>query len=100
MRFPRLIQATPNEYEPMEKYFREQAESYWHFVKHIEGVTGTLMVVLMAIAFTLAMHWFRRGRMSLPKPLNKLSALMLSGILTIYLSLFTLSSLSMESSSS
>ncbi|GMI75678.1 ROOT HAIR DEFECTIVE 2, RESPIRATORY BURST OXIDASE HOMOLOG C [Hibiscus trionum] len=71
--FPRLLHATPDEYEPMEKYFGEQAKSYWHFVKHIEGVTGIVMVVLMSIAFTLAMPWFRRGRMDLPKPLNKLT---------------------------
>ncbi|GMQ09421.1 hypothetical protein CsSME_00052806 [Camellia sinensis var. sinensis] len=31
------------------------------------------MVVLMAIAFTLASPWFRRGRVNLPKPLKKLT---------------------------
>ncbi|KAG8496541.1 hypothetical protein CXB51_007622 [Gossypium anomalum] len=71
--FPRLLHATPDEYEPIEKYFGEQAKSYWHFVKHIEGVTGIIMVVLMAFAFTLATPMFRRGRMKLPKPLNKLT---------------------------
>ncbi|XVF11336.1 hypothetical protein REPUB_Repub08aG0018600 [Reevesia pubescens] len=71
--FPRLLHATPEEYKPMEKYFGEQAKSYWHFVKHVEGVTGIVMVVLMAIAFTLAAPCFRRGRMNLPKPLKKLT---------------------------
>ncbi|MBA0850709.1 hypothetical protein Goshw_004851 [Gossypium schwendimanii] len=71
--FPRLLHATPDEYEPIEKYFGEQAKSYWHFVKHIEGVTGIIMVVLMAFAFTLATPMFRRGRMKLPKPLDKLT---------------------------
>ncbi|XVF49476.1 hypothetical protein PTKIN_Ptkin04bG0015800 [Pterospermum kingtungense] len=71
--FPRLLDATPNEYEPMKQYFGEQPKSYWHFVNHPEGVTGIIMVVLMAIAFTLAAPCFRRGRMSLPKPLNKVT---------------------------
>ncbi|PPD69293.1 hypothetical protein GOBAR_DD33827 [Gossypium barbadense] len=63
--------ASCHEYEPIEKYFREQAKSYWHFVKHIEGVTRIIIVVLMAFAFTLATPMFRRGRMKLPKPLEK-----------------------------
>ncbi|XWS60169.1 hypothetical protein CRYUN_Cryun07bG0012200 [Craigia yunnanensis] len=71
--FPRLLHAIPDEYEPMIKYFGEQPKSYWHFVKHPEGVTGIVMVVLMAIAFTLAAPCFRRGRMNLPKPLKKLT---------------------------
>ncbi|XP_021287232.1 respiratory burst oxidase homolog protein C-like [Herrania umbratica] len=71
--FPRLLHATPDEYKPMIKYFGNQPESYWHFVKHPEGVTGIVMVVLMAIAFTLAAPCFRRGRLDLPKPLKKLT---------------------------
>ncbi|XP_022735959.1 respiratory burst oxidase homolog protein C-like [Durio zibethinus] len=71
--FPRLLHATPDKYEPMIKYFGEQPKSYWHFVKHTEGVTGIVMMVLMAIAFTLAAPCFRRGRMNLPKPLKKLT---------------------------
>ncbi|XWS37016.1 hypothetical protein CRYUN_Cryun19dG0007400 [Craigia yunnanensis] len=71
--FPRLLHATPEVYEPMIKYFGEQPKSYWHFVKHPEGVSGIVMVVLMAIAFTLAAPCFRRGRMNLPKPLKKLT---------------------------
>ncbi|KAL2242796.1 UNVERIFIED_CONTAM: Respiratory burst oxidase protein C [Sesamum indicum] len=71
--FPRLLHATEEEYEPMEEFFGEQPTSYWHFVKGWEGVTGIVMVVLMAIAFTLASPWFRRGRVNLPKPLNKLT---------------------------
>ncbi|GFP84726.1 respiratory burst oxidase homolog protein c [Phtheirospermum japonicum] len=71
--FPRLLSATPEEYEPMEQFFGEQATSYWHFVKSWEGVTGVVMVVLMAISFTLATPWFRRNRINLPRPLNKLT---------------------------
>ncbi|TYI52102.1 hypothetical protein E1A91_D12G222600v1 [Gossypium mustelinum] len=71
--FPRLLHATPDEYVPMEQYFGQQAKSYWHFVEHVEGITGVLMVILMAIAFTLAAPCFRRGRINLPKHLKKLS---------------------------
>ncbi|XP_051135758.1 respiratory burst oxidase homolog protein C-like [Andrographis paniculata] len=72
--FPRLLQATAEEYEPMEPFFgEEQPTSYWEFVKGWEGVTGIIMVVLMAIAFTLASPWLRRSRVQLPKPLHKLT---------------------------
>ncbi|CAL5373195.1 unnamed protein product [Camellia sinensis] len=71
--FPRLIQASPEKYAPMKPYFGEQAHSYWHFVKSFEGISGIIMVVLMAIAFTLASPWFRRNRVNLPKALKKLS---------------------------
>ncbi|XP_052108948.1 respiratory burst oxidase homolog protein C [Arachis duranensis] len=71
--FPRLLRASPQKYKPMVQYFGPQPKSYWHFVKTWEGVTGIIMVVLMAIAFTLASPWFRRGRVKLPKPLNSLT---------------------------
>nr|XP_043606808.1 respiratory burst oxidase homolog protein C-like [Erigeron canadensis] len=70
--FPRLLSATKEEYEPMVQYFGEQPDSYWHFVKGTEGWTGIVMVVLMAIAFTLASPWLRRSRLNLPKPLKEL----------------------------
>ncbi|KAI4336452.1 hypothetical protein L6164_014977 [Bauhinia variegata] len=72
--FPRLLHATEEEYEPMKPYFgEEQPPNYWWFVKGVEGVTGIIMVVLMAIAFTLATPWFRRNKLNLPKPLKKLT---------------------------
>ncbi|KAL3818455.1 hypothetical protein ACJIZ3_004360 [Penstemon smallii] len=71
--FPRLLRASEEEYEPMEQYFGDQPENYWHFVKEWEGVTGIVMVVLMAIAFTLASPLFRRNKVNLPKPLDKLA---------------------------
>lgn len=55
----------------MEPYFGEQPTSYWWFVKGVEGVTGIIIVILMAIAFTLATPWFRRNKLNLPKPLKK-----------------------------
>ncbi|XP_076933478.1 respiratory burst oxidase homolog protein C-like [Bidens hawaiensis] len=71
--FPRLLTAPEEKYEPMVQYFGEQPDSYWHFVKEPVGWTGIVMVVLMAIAFTLATPWFRRGRLNIPKPFNKLT---------------------------
>ncbi|KAJ4828507.1 hypothetical protein Tsubulata_020336 [Turnera subulata] len=72
--FPRLLHATEEEYEPMKPYFgEEQPPNYWWFLKGVEGVTGIIMVVLMAIAFTLATPWFRRNKLNLPKPLKKLT---------------------------
>ncbi|XP_073159285.1 respiratory burst oxidase homolog protein C-like [Henckelia pumila] len=71
--FPHLLHVTPEEYEPMEQFFGEQPTSYWFFVKGWESVTGIIMVVLMAIAFTLASPWFRTNKIHLPKrPLDKL----------------------------
>ncbi|CAH8304297.1 unnamed protein product [Eruca vesicaria subsp. sativa] len=75
--FPRLIAATPDEYKPLGKYFgEEQPTRYSHFVKSTEGITGLVMVFLMAIAFTLALPWFRRGKLekTLPGPLKKLAS--------------------------
>ncbi|KAK6153848.1 hypothetical protein DH2020_013487 [Rehmannia glutinosa] len=72
--FPRLLNASPEKYAPMAPYFGDnQPTSYWHFVKGWEGVTGILMVVLMAISFTLASPWFRRNKVKLPKPFHKLT---------------------------
>ncbi|KAL3538141.1 hypothetical protein ACH5RR_001507 [Cinchona calisaya] len=72
--FPRLLHATDEEYEPMKPYFGdERPNNYWWFVKGTEGWTGVVMVVLMAIAFTLAQPWFRRNRLRLPTTIKKLT---------------------------
>ncbi|KAJ1685619.1 hypothetical protein LUZ63_017009 [Rhynchospora breviuscula] len=72
--FPRLLHATNPQYEPMKQFFGDKRpDNYWWFVKGTEGWTGVVMVVLMAIAFTLATPWFRRGRIRLPGPLNRLT---------------------------
>ncbi|PHT24949.1 Respiratory burst oxidase -like protein A [Capsicum baccatum] len=39
--------------------------------KGVEGVTGLIMVILMAIAFTLSMRWFRQSLITLPKPFDR-----------------------------
>lgn len=72
--FPRLLHATDEEYEPMKQFFGDdRPDDYWWFVKGTEGWTGVVMVVLMVIAFVLAQPWFRRNRLKLPKPFNKLT---------------------------
>ncbi|XP_014509521.1 respiratory burst oxidase homolog protein C isoform X1 [Vigna radiata var. radiata] len=71
--FPRLLHASDEKYKLMEPFFGDRPSDYWYFVKSWEGVTGIIMIVLMAIAFTLANPAFRRGRTKLPKPFNKLT---------------------------
>ena len=46
---------------------------YIDLVKGPEGVTGIVMVICMAVAFTLATKWFRRSLIKLPKPFDRLS---------------------------
>ncbi|VAI28617.1 unnamed protein product [Triticum turgidum subsp. durum] len=62
--FPRLLRASDEAYEPMKRYFGQaRVPDYWWFVRGVEGVTGVIMVVLMAVAYTLAhpgfnMFWY------------------------------------------
>ncbi|CAJ1937657.1 unnamed protein product [Sphenostylis stenocarpa] len=71
--FPRLLHASDEKYKLMKPFFGDRPSNYWYFLKSWEGVTGIIMIVLMAIAFTLANPAFRRGRTKLPKPFNKLT---------------------------
>ncbi|PHU25776.1 Respiratory burst oxidase -like protein E [Capsicum chinense] len=48
--------------------------TYKSLLTGIEGVTGIAMVILMAIAFTLATRGFRRNVLKLPPPFNRLTA--------------------------
>ncbi|KAE9610188.1 hypothetical protein Lal_00006596 [Lupinus albus] len=71
--FPRLLHASNEKYKLMQPFFGDKPSNYWHYVKSWEGVTGIIMVLLMAIAFTLANPRLRRGQNNLPKPLKKLT---------------------------
>ncbi|PON82514.1 Respiratory burst oxidase [Trema orientale] len=72
--FRRLINATDEEYGPMEPFFgQEQPKNYWWFMKGVEGWTGIVMVVLMAIVFTSAQRSFRKNKLYLPKILKRLA---------------------------
>ncbi|CAL4993139.1 unnamed protein product [Urochloa decumbens] len=72
--FPRLLHATEAKYQPLGQYFGvPRPDTYWWFLKGTEGWTGLAMVAIMAVAFTLAMPAFRRGRLQLrlPWPVKK-----------------------------
>ncbi|XP_038685855.1 respiratory burst oxidase homolog protein C-like [Tripterygium wilfordii] len=71
--FPRLLGASEEKYKLMEPFFGDKPSSYWYFINSVEGVTGIIMVVLMAIAFTLAAPCFRKSKLNLPKPLKRLT---------------------------
>ncbi|KAF7057427.1 hypothetical protein CFC21_064699 [Triticum aestivum] len=72
--FPRLLHASDEAYEPMKRYFGQtRVPDYWWFVRGVEGVTGVLMVVLMAVAYTLAHPRFRRSKLGAGNPLKRLS---------------------------
>ncbi|KAL5712996.1 hypothetical protein ACHQM5_015115 [Ranunculus cassubicifolius] len=64
---PRLLHATDEQYKPFELIFGEgRPSSYWWFLQTKVGLTGVLMVTIMAIVFTLAQ------KLKLPKPLEML----------------------------
>lgn len=72
--FPRLIKVSEEVYEEyLHHDFGIHKPTYIDLVKGPEGVTGILMVICMAIAFTLATKWFRRSLIKLPKPFNRLT---------------------------
>ncbi|KAG2334509.1 hypothetical protein Bca52824_005689 [Brassica carinata] len=72
--FPRLIAADEETYKPMEQYFGVQPKSYVEFLKSVEVLTGTSMIILLTITFTLATTWFRRNKLDfLPKSLKKIT---------------------------
>ncbi|XP_010533625.1 PREDICTED: respiratory burst oxidase homolog protein F isoform X2 [Tarenaya hassleriana] len=72
--FPRLISSDEYRYDRyLFHYFGPKKPTYFDLVKGPEGITGVLMVILMAIAFTLATKWFRRNLVKLPKPFDRLT---------------------------
>ncbi|CAK8539339.1 unnamed protein product [Lathyrus sativus] len=72
--FPRLVNSSEDEYKKyLNDAFGDHKPSYGDLVIGIEGVTGILMVIFMAIAFLLATTRFRRNLIKLPKPLNRLT---------------------------
>lgn len=98
--FPRLLHASDAAYEPMKAYFGQmRIPNYWWFVKGVEGITGVIMVVLMAVAYTLAHPWFRRGKLSEGNPFESSVGSTCSGTRTTCLSSCTLRSLCMGSAS-
>ncbi|CAI0627799.1 unnamed protein product [Linum tenue] len=72
--FPRLANASPEKFDLIASDFKGgERPTYGNLLGSVEGVTGISMVVLMAIAFTLATRQFRRNLVRLPSPLNRLT---------------------------
>lgn len=72
--FPRLISC------PNQKFmiilgsdFDFKQPTYIFLVESIPGVTGILMIIMMAFSFTLATHSFRRNVVKLPWPFHHLA---------------------------
>lgn len=72
--FPRLIDVSNATYgNYLTKDFGQYKPRYIDLVRGIEGVTGILMVIFMAIAFILATRWFRRSLVKFPRPFDRLT---------------------------
>ncbi|KAJ4749731.1 Respiratory burst oxidase [Rhynchospora pubera] len=71
--FPRLLSSSDAMYAPMGHDFGEVKPTYLDLVRGPVGVTGVIMVICMAVAFTLATRWFRRSVVKLPKPFDRLT---------------------------
>ncbi|XP_042479611.1 respiratory burst oxidase homolog protein A-like [Macadamia integrifolia] len=70
--FPRLIRSSPTAYNMyLAADFGSTKPTYNQIMAQLEPLTGVIMLILMAISFTLATTWFRRSK--LPKPFNKLT---------------------------
>ncbi|KAK4803023.1 hypothetical protein SAY86_001226 [Trapa natans] len=72
--FPRLISASNDRYQQLlANDFGRKQPTYLDLVKGVEGITGVLMVIFMAVAFVLATRWFRRSLVKLPKPFDRIT---------------------------
>ncbi|CAN1291064.1 Respiratory burst oxidase homolog protein E [Linum perenne] len=71
--FPRLTNASSDKFALIASHFDGKKPTYRDLLSGVEGLTGISMVVLMAIAFTLATSQFRRNVVKLPSPFNRLT---------------------------
>ncbi|KAI4354442.1 hypothetical protein L6164_003302 [Bauhinia variegata] len=72
--FPRLISCPPPKFMMIVgSAFDYHQPSYLDLVKSIPGITGIVMVLIMAFCFTLATHYFRKNVVKLPAPLHLLA---------------------------
>ncbi|CAI0387551.1 unnamed protein product [Linum tenue] len=71
--FPRLANASPEKFDLIASDFKGEKPTYGDLLASVEGVTGISMVLLLAIAFTLATSQFRRNVVRLPPPFNRLT---------------------------
>ncbi|XP_050219124.1 respiratory burst oxidase homolog protein E [Mercurialis annua] len=71
--FPRLVHSSQTDFALIASDFHNKKPTYNDLITGVEGVTGISMVVLMAVAFTLATRQFRRNVVKLPAPFNRLT---------------------------
>ncbi|KAM1528881.1 hypothetical protein ACFX1Z_018158 [Malus domestica] len=71
--FPRIVNSSPEKFAPLSSDFHNKKPTYEFLLTGTEGTTGILMVILIAISFTLAARRFRRNMVRLPAPFNKLT---------------------------
>ncbi|KAL0794965.1 hypothetical protein Bca101_066342 [Brassica carinata] len=71
--FPRLINSSPEDFALIASSFNGVKPTFKDLMTGAEGITGISMVILTTIAFTLASTHFRRNRVRLPAPLDRLT---------------------------
>ncbi|ESQ34879.1 hypothetical protein EUTSA_v10006725mg [Eutrema salsugineum] len=71
--FPRIINSSPEEFALIASSFNGTKPTFKDLMTGAEGITGISMVILTTIAFTLASTHFRRNRVKLPAPLDRLT---------------------------
>ncbi|CAL9782826.1 unnamed protein product [Musa acuminata subsp. burmannicoides] len=72
--FPRLITCPKSKFmRTLGPNFHYKQPTYPSLLASAPGVTGILMIIIMAFSFTLATHSFRRSVVKLPSPLHHLA---------------------------
>lgn len=72
--FPRLITCPRSKFmRTLGPNFHYKQPTYPSLLASVPGVTGILILVIMAFSFTLATHSFRRNVVKLPSPLHHLA---------------------------
>lgn len=72
--FPRLISCPqPKFMSTLGPYFDYKQPTWPVLLSSVAGVTGIVMIIIMAFCFTLATHYFRRNVIKLPSPLHYLA---------------------------
>lgn len=71
--FPHMVNSSPELFASIASDFNNIQPTYKDLLTSIIGVTGISMVILMAIAFTLATRQFRKSIVKLPAPFNRLT---------------------------
>lgn len=72
--FPRLISCPKEKFMAvLGRHFDYNQPSYVGLLQSTPGVTGILMIIMMAFSFTLALHSFRKSVIKLPWPFHHLA---------------------------